>query len=358
MDAFDVVVVGSGFGGSVTAYRLADARKTVLVLERGAAYPPNSFPRTPHGFAANFWDPGRKKFGLFDVWSFQNLDAVVSAGLGGGSLIYANVLIRKDEAWFDSEVNGTYRPWPVSRKELDPHYDTVEKMLGAQVFPRTVAPYSSVRKTAEFRDAAIDEGYQETTWDNIEPNRRQWFLPQLAVTFANERRPPVPGEKIDEKVRNLHDRDRQTCRLCGECDIGCNFGSKNTLDFNYLTLARDAGAELRTLAEVTSFEPVPGDRGYIVDYVQHPDGTHTSVRAHHLVLAAGTLGSTPPATPQRRQARTVEPDARPALFGERRSSHRCPVGQGERERRPQAPTRDRPVPRTGDHEHGALSRSR
>ncbi len=292
MEEFDVVVVGSGFGGAVTSFRLADAGMDVLVLERGAAYPPDSFPRTPHGFAGNFWDPARRRFGLFDVRSFSHIDTIVSAGLGGGSLIYANVLIRKDEHWFETEVQGELRPWPVTRAALDPHYDAVEKALGAQVFPFGVTPYSAVRKTAGLRAAAASLGYDETTWDGVDPKRKQWYLPQLAVTFANDGRPPVPGEKIEEPVRNLHDRDRQTCRLCGECDIGCNFGSKNSLDFNYLTRAERAGAEIRTLAEVRGFEPTPDDAGYVVRYVHHPDQVETTVAARHLVLAAGTLGST------------------------------------------------------------------
>lgn len=291
MEAFDVVVVGSGFGGAVTSFRLADVGMDVLVLERGASYPPDSFPRTPLGFAGNFWDPGRQKFGLFDVRSFSHVDSIVSAGLGGGSLIYANVLIRKDENWFQTDANGSPRPWPVTRAQLDPHYDIVEKALGAQVFPIDTAPYSSVRKTAELRGAAKALGYEETTWDRVDPKRKQWYLPQLAVTFANQGRQPVPGEKIEEKIANLHGRDRQTCRLCGECDIGCNFGSKNSLDFNYLTLAARAGTQIRTLAEVKDFEPVPGDQGYEVRYVQYPERTQMRVRARHLVLAAGTLGS-------------------------------------------------------------------
>src|SRR5688572_27072519 len=97
---FDAVIVGTGFGGSVMAYRLAEAGLRVCVLERGRAFPPGSFPRTPSGFAKNFWDPGEGLYGMYDVWSFKGLESLVSSGLGGGSLIYANVLLRKDEKWF------------------------------------------------------------------------------------------------------------------------------------------------------------------------------------------------------------------------------------------------------------------
>ena len=118
---FHAVIVGSGFGGSVVAARLAEAGMRVLVLERGKAYPPGSFPRSPREMEGNFWDPSEGLHGLFDVWSFRGLDAIVASGLGGGSLIYANVLLRKDERWF----NG----WPLSRRDLDPHYAAVEQVL-------------------------------------------------------------------------------------------------------------------------------------------------------------------------------------------------------------------------------------
>src|SRR5438477_2407527 len=85
---FEAVVVGSGFGGSATAYRLAEAGKRVCLLERGKPYPPGSFPRTPRGLSRNFWDPSAGRLGMFDVWSFSGLDALISSGLGGGSLIY------------------------------------------------------------------------------------------------------------------------------------------------------------------------------------------------------------------------------------------------------------------------------
>ena len=130
---FDCIVVGTGFGGSVTAQRLAEADRRVLVLERGKAYPPGSFPRSPIGFKNNLWDPSEGLQGLFDLWSFSGLDALISSGLGGGSLIYANVLLRKDEKWFVSpdHPGPGGEAWPITRADLDPHYDRAEKMLGA-----------------------------------------------------------------------------------------------------------------------------------------------------------------------------------------------------------------------------------
>ncbi|MBX6388202.1 MAG: GMC family oxidoreductase, partial [Frankia sp.] len=102
----ETVVVGSGFGGSVTAFRLAEAGRDVLVLERGQAYPPGSFARTPQGVARSLWDPSEGMHGLFDVWSLGGIDALVASGLGGGSLIYANVLARQDERWFVRDGAG------------------------------------------------------------------------------------------------------------------------------------------------------------------------------------------------------------------------------------------------------------
>ena len=286
----DTVIVGSGFGGSVIAYRLAEAGISVCLLERGRAYPPGSFARSPHGMRENVWDPATGRHGLFDVWSFHDFDAVVASGLGGGSLIYANVLLRKDEHWFVREDprEGAYEYWPVSRAELDPHYDRVERMLRPVPYPFDRSPYDETRKTIAFHDGARKLGMSP-------------FLPPVAITFANDGDEPVPGEPIREDHPNLHGRSRQTCRLCGECDIGCNFGSKNTLDYTYLSAAQRHGADLRTGAEVVAFEPRPGG-GFEIAYRQHPvDGspepadessTFRTITADRLILSAGTLGST------------------------------------------------------------------
>jgi cholesterol oxidase len=291
---FDTVVVGSGFGGSVTAYRLADGGQRVCVLERGKPYPPTSFARSPHDMARNFWDPSRGMHGLFNIWSFRGIEAVVSSGLGGGSLIYANVLLRKDERWFVHEqpFDGGYEHWPVTRADLDPHYDQVEAMLRPQRYPLGAPGYDNTAKTVAVRDAAQALGMQ-------------WELPNLAVTFANEGRPPRVGEPIAAApYPNLHGPEytRLTCRLSGECDLGCNYGSKNTLDHNYLSAAKHLGADIRTRCEVRRIEPRAGG-GFSVTYVEHTpeqEGRSTktaklptvTLTADRLVLASGTLGST------------------------------------------------------------------
>ena len=288
----DAVVIGSGFGGSVAADRLAEAGLSVILLERGRAYPPDSFPRTPAQMSRAFWDPGAGLYGMFDIWRFTGCDSVVSSGLGGGSLIYANVLLRKDEHWFvqdDPLPNGGYESWPVTRADLDPHYDEVERMLGATSYPLEAPAYAATPKTHAMQDAAAELGLD-------------WQLPPLAVSFA-----PAPGAApgiglpiADPDYGNMHGRQRSTCRLCGECNIGCNSGAKNSLDHTYLSAAQHHGADLRTCHEVRAIRPRPGG-GYEVDYVQHDlqdeggasgaAGPLQMIVCDRLVLAAGTYGT-------------------------------------------------------------------
>ncbi|TCK21579.1 FAD-dependent oxidoreductase [Pseudonocardia endophytica] len=279
----DVVVIGSGFGGAVTAYRLAEAGREVVVLERGKAYPPGSFPRSPREMSTAFWNPDDGNYGMFDVWSFDGLESIVSSGLGGGSLIYANVMLRKSEKSFvreDPLPDGGYESWPVTRADLDPHYDAVEAMLGV-----TRYPYARTPKTRAMREAATGLG-------------RPWTRAPLAVSFAPRRGTvPEPGLILDDaEYPNLHGRPRRTCDLGGSCDIGCNEGAKNSLDHTYLSAAKHHGADLRTLCEVTGIAAV-GER-YEVRYRRHrpddpqaPPDEHRVV-ANRVVLGAGAYGTT------------------------------------------------------------------
>jgi len=287
---FDAVVVGSGFGGSVLAYRLARAGKSVCVLERGRAYPPGSFPRGPRELSKAFWDPSEGLYGLFNLWSFKGIGAVVSSGLGGGSLIYANVLLRKPEEWFvqGGKAEDGYESWPVTYEELVPHYERAETMLNGQEYPFA----DTTPKTVALRGAGEKLG-------------REFILPKLAVTFANAGEEAAVGVPIREEHPNMYGVPRYTCRLVGECDIGCNFGSKNTLDLNYLSEAKRLGAEIWPLREVRALAPREGG-GYVVRYVEHDladEGRKIrtddprvrplrELTCERLVLAAGTLGST------------------------------------------------------------------
>jgi len=281
----DAVVVGSGFGGSVSAYRLQDGGKRTVVLERGKAWAPGTFPRQPREIARNFWDPSKGVFGFFDIWSFRGIESLVSSCLGGGSIIYANVLLRKDAEWF---AHDDGEDWPVTREELDPHYDAVEQMIAPQRYPFDFEPYASTAKTQAMQEAGRQLGVP-------------WQLPQLAVTFGNPGAAPVPGDRIDDDA-NLHGVHRYTCRLVGECNIGCNFGAKNTLDLNYLSRFKEKGGDIRTLCEVRSFAPRP-EGGFDVRYVHHSiddEGREHDTEAlpletiacDRLVLSAGSFGST------------------------------------------------------------------
>jgi len=294
-ETFDTVVVGSGFGGAVTAFRLAEGGSgEVLVLERGRPYPPGSFARTPRELQTAWWDPSEGLHGLFELWRFSGLDMLCASGLGGGSLIYANVMLPKEEDTFVREdlAAGGRESWPLSRSDLERHYDNVWAMQSPQSYPADVEPYASTAKTRAVEEAAAALGLQAER-------------PGLAVLFApSQDGEPVPGAPVPGE--DLHRLPRSTCRLCGECDIGCNYGAKNTLDFTYLSAAQREGAQLRTCCEVRTIEPLERGRdGYRVGYRQHVDAREghrielldpteepvRSVRAKRVVLAAGAVGS-------------------------------------------------------------------
>ena len=259
----DAVVIGSGFGGAVAACRLAQAGCSVTILERGRRYDNNPFPR-------NWSDPTdgwlwQVRQGLFDLKHFSHMMVVQGAGFGGGSLIYANVHLRAPHAVFQ-------HGWPAgyTRPMLDPYYDLVAYMLDINPITaskfRTIPPKSSLmsRMAAAMGRAA------------------QFCFPNIAVDLGQPEKPHL----------NKFGALQEGCRFCGECDIGCNFHAKNTLDFNYLRVAQDKAAEAETQCEVTRIEPAAGS-GYKVRFLDHRnDGQPGELQAKFVFLCAGAVNST------------------------------------------------------------------
>lgn len=258
---YDAVVVGSGFGGAVSACRLAQAGLDVAVLERGRRYPAGTFPRDTTNLDSGWlWERGQ---GLFDVRPLNDVLVVQAAGYGGGSLAYANVQYRPPADLFD-------HGWPhgFSREELDPYYDLVGYML--DVSPVTSnQPNGLPPKTVLMEKVAADLG-----------RSAQFFRPNLAVNFGDSVRP----------TRNKFGVEQTGCCHCGECDIGCNTHAKNTLDLNYLAVAEQHGATVVTKCEVVYI--ASGTDGYVVHFRDHSSGKDGQITAPEVFICAGAVNST------------------------------------------------------------------
>jgi len=258
---YDAVVVGSGFGGAVSACRLAQAGLSVAVLERGRRYDTSAFPRDTTRLDSGWlWERGQ---GIFDVRPLNDVMVVQAAGYGGGSLVYANVQYRPPAELFD-------HGWPdgFNRAELDPYYDLVAYMLDvcpvAQDQPNGLPP-----KTVLMEKVASDLG-----------RSGQFFRPNLAVNFGDPARPR----------RNKFGVKQAGCSHCGECDIGCNTHAKNTLDLNYLAVAEQHGATVVTQCEARH---IASDAdGYVVHFTDHVSGADGQVAAPQVFVCAGAVNST------------------------------------------------------------------
>lgn len=265
---FDVIVIGSGYGGAVSAYRLAQAGFSVLVLEKGYSH---QAPNILRGKQSQ-WNPDDQRFGPHTVTHLSDrVSAWSGTALGGGSIVNAAVMIRKDH----------FENWPggITRNSLDPYYDRAEKVLGAQVYPVHSAdtPYGMTTKTVAMLQAAEKLGTRSV-------------MPPVAITYRQ------PGEPIGTVKINQFGAQQQGCRQCGECSLpGCNWQAKNSLDFNYLRGAQQHGARLVVGAQVDRIEPIYGADGKEVGYtVQATDpkfGETRSFNGRFVVLAAGSVGS-------------------------------------------------------------------
>ncbi len=264
----DAVVIGSGFGGSVAALRLAESGRRVLVLERGPARKPEDFPRLGAGLGAWLWNS--RWNGFFDLRMFKRMATLTSSGVGGGSHAYANVHLRAPERSFREG-------WPkgVKAATFAPHYEKVERMLGVRPFPQTV----ELEKTRAYERVGAGIGVD-------------MFRPNLAVYFGEAGEPPPDEPPVfarDPYGLGI-DIEQAPCRMCGECDLGCRYYSKNTLDRNYLAVAQQRhGAHVAPLTEVITLKPHDG--GYRVIYRDRRNGELGRVWAPIVVLAAGTVNT-------------------------------------------------------------------
>jgi cholesterol oxidase len=267
-DSYDAIVIGSGFGGAVTACRLAQAGQSVAVLERGRRWQGSDFPRAIGQVAGEaFWEEGRSH-GFLEYLAFRNVDVVQGAGVGGGSLHYFNVNLRAAPSIFDSHR------WPaaIDRDVLEPYYELALGMLESRELSPPPGRTQLPARTSAFTEAARRAGYDTE-------------LVPIAVYTGPAGSHPDTGSS------------RSPCTYCGNCLFGCDVGAKNTLDRNYLALAEGRyGAEILPLHVAESIVPAPGG-GYEVRFRhldEDPAGSPAPgrVRASRVVVAAGALGST------------------------------------------------------------------
>ncbi|GAA0603840.1 GMC family oxidoreductase [Kribbella sandramycini] len=262
---YDVLVIGSGFGGSVSALRLTEKGYKVAVLEAGARFEDATY-------AKNSWDTKRflfaPKLGMYGIQRITALRDVIilsGAGVGGGSLVYANTLYEPLPAFYTDRQWAHITDW---KSELAPYYDQAKRMLGVATYPH-FTPADQVMK-----QVADDMGVGET------------FHPTPVGVFFGQ-----PGVEVEDPYFGGAGPRRTGCIDCGECMTGCRHNAKNTLTKNYLYLAEKAGAEVFPLTTVTSVEPRPGG-GYLV--VTRHTANRKIVRrftADQVVFAASAIGT-------------------------------------------------------------------
>lgn len=272
---FDVIVIGSGFGGAISAARLAEAGYEVLVLERGKRWDKSNYPRHPED--QWLWDREHPEIGQgwLEFHNFPHMSVASGAAIGGGSLIYANISCEPLPETFSSG-------WPqeISYYELKPYCDTVAKFMN-------VKPVPDNQWTNRMR--LMQEAAQKTGAGS------RFKQLELAVSFD----PEFNYEQTDpfnvlksKRFINAQGVEQGTCVHLGNCDIGCDADAKNTLDRNYIPWAERFRAEVRPLHLVTDIQPADG--GYKVSFDRLDQGVRIpgSESARIVIVAAGSLGST------------------------------------------------------------------
>ncbi|MDM4720732.1 GMC family oxidoreductase [Micromonospora sp. WMMA1363] len=272
---YDVVVIGSGFGGSVTALRLAEKGYTVGVLEAGRRFADDEFPQTSWRVRRFLWAPRLGCYGLQRITLLRAADrragggvmVLSGSGVGGGSLVYANTLYEPLDAFYDDPQWRDITDW---RDELARHYDQAKRMLGVTTYPVVTGADRAMRSVADRMGAG-----------------HTFHATPVGVHIGR------PGQRVPDPYFGGAGPERTGCTHCGACMTGCRLGAKNTLVKNYLWLAEKLGAEVRPLTTVTAVHPAHGG-GYTVHTVRTGSWLHPRrqlIHADQVVFAAGALGT-------------------------------------------------------------------
>jgi len=269
---YDYVIVGSGFGGSVSAMRLTEKGYRVLVIERGKRFKDVDFPKSNWNVRKYLWAPALGCTGILQISPLKNVLALHGVGVGGGSLGYANVLMSPDEESFKSEGWKFPHDW---KAILEPHYATARRMLGVAPNPRLW------HADHVLKEIAAELGREDT------------FRPATVGAFFGD-----PGKEVPDPYFGGEGPARSGCIHCGGCMVGCRHNAKNTLVKNYLYFAEKRGAEVWSETEVRDVKPLHGKQSDEARYevkvwrsTARLPRRQWTVRAHNVIFSAGALGT-------------------------------------------------------------------
>jgi cholesterol oxidase len=268
---FDWLIVGSGFGGSVSALRLSEKGYSVGVLECGRRFADHEFASSTADLKRYFWNPHLGMKGIFRLTTFKDVSVVSGCGVGGGSLGYSVTLYVPPTAFFQDRQWADMQDWETA---LSPHYAEAQRMLGVVENPHEDPADQLLRELGE--ELGVGDTYKKTP---------------VGIYFGE------PGKTVPDPFFGGEGPDRTGCRLCGRCMVGCQHGAKNTLVKNYLYFAERHGAQVmaeRTVLDIRPLGSSDGRDGYEVESVRSGAWLRKDRRVHRargVVVAAGPLGT-------------------------------------------------------------------
>ena len=262
---FDVVIIGSGFGGSVAALRLTEKGYKVLVLEAGARFEDKDFAKNSYDLKKFLFFPKLGLLGIQRIDMLKNVLVMSGAGVGGGSLVYANTLYRPPSKFFTTGSWANMANW---EELLKPYFDQAERMLGVETNPFYSPSDEALRK------AATSMGFGES-----------FKMASLGIHFGES------GKQVKDPYFGGAGPDRTGCINCGECMTGCRHGAKNTLVKNYLYLAEQAGAKVMPLTKVVNIEETAPGYRLTVETSNKIFSKKQTISVPQVVVAAGALGT-------------------------------------------------------------------